>query len=59
MLTAVIVTSTATQLLALSTHLEAAGVLRTVGHAVFVIFAVVFVFGGLIGFFIGRATGRR
>jgi hypothetical protein len=55
----VIVTGTAERLLSLSTQLEAAGVMRTVGHAVFAVFAVVFVVGGLIGFFIGRATGRR
>lgn len=52
-------THTALQLLALSTHLEAAGVMRTIGHAVLGLFAVVFVVGGLIGFFIGKATGRR
>ena len=58
-LTCMIVASTATQLLTLSAHLEAAGVLRTIGHAVFGLLAVVFLIGGLVGFFIGKAFGGR
>ncbi|HEY1971717.1 MAG TPA: hypothetical protein VGH89_27425 [Pseudonocardia sp.] len=50
---------TAQHLLDLSTQLQAAGIMRTIGHAIFGFLAVVFVVGGLIGFFIGRATGRR
>jgi uncharacterized membrane protein YdjX (TVP38/TMEM64 family) len=41
----------------------AAGVLSTIGKAVFWIFAVVFIIGGLvgllIGFFVGRTVGRN
>jgi hypothetical protein len=50
---------TAQHLLDLSTQLQTAGIMRTIGHAIFGFLAVVFVVGGLIGFFIGRATGRR
>lgn len=54
-----LVAHTAQQLVDLSTHLQAAGIMRSIGHAIFGFLAVVFVVGGLIGFFIGRATGRR
>lgn len=54
-----LVASTAHQLLALSTHLEAAGIMRSIGHAIFGFLAAVFVIGGLIGFFIGKAFGGR
>lgn len=41
----------------------AAGVLGTIGKAIFWIFAVVFIIGGLvgllIGFFVGRTLGRK
>jgi membrane protein DedA with SNARE-associated domain len=41
----------------------AAGVLGTIGKAIFWIFAVVFIIGGLvgllIGFFVGRTVGRK
>ena len=41
----------------------AAGVLGTIGKAIFWIFAVVFILGGLvgllIGFFVGRTIGRK
>lgn len=53
------VASTVHQLLAMSAQLEAAGLLRTLGHAVLGVLAAVFVVGGLIGFFIGKAFGGR
>jgi hypothetical protein len=58
-LAGMVIAHTAQHLLTLSAQLEAAGVMRTIGHAIFGFLAVVFVVGGLIGFFIGRATGRR
>lgn len=47
------------QVLALQSHFEAAGVMRTIGKAIFGFLAAVFVVGGLIGFFIGKAFGGR
>lgn len=50
-------------LLAGADPLLAAGVLGTIGKAIFWIFAVVFIIGGLvgllIGFFVGRTVGRK
>lgn len=46
-------------ILALHSHLEAAGVMRTIGKAIFGFLAAVFVVGGLIGFFIGKAFGSK
>ena len=54
-----IVMHTMDQLLALHSHLEAAGVARAIGKAIFGIFAAVFIVGGLIGFFIGKSFGGR
>jgi hypothetical protein len=54
-----IVMHTMDQILALHSHLEAAGVMRTIGKAIFGLFAAIFVVGGLLGFFIGKAFGGR
>jgi hypothetical protein len=55
-----IVTHALPQVLAMTEHLEAAGgFLQTLRRAVLGFLAVVFVLGGLVGFFIGKAFGRR
>ncbi|HEX4362270.1 MAG TPA: hypothetical protein VH141_32355 [Pseudonocardia sp.] len=50
---------TANQLLALTQHVEAAGLLQTIRRAIFAFLAIVFLIGGLVGFFIGKAFGGR
>jgi hypothetical protein len=47
------------QVVALNEHIEAANFLKIVRDAVFGFLAIVFVIGGLLGFFLGRAVGRR
>jgi hypothetical protein len=47
------------QVLALTQHIEAAGLLQIVRRTIFGFLAIVFVVGGLVGFFIGKAFGRR
>lgn len=40
-------------------HVEAASLLQHVRNFILGVFAVVFFLGGLVGFFIGKAFGRR
>ena len=47
------------QVLALTQHIEAAGRLQISRRTIFGFLAIVFVVGGLVGFFIGKAFGRR
>ncbi|HEY2203399.1 MAG TPA: hypothetical protein VGH99_02825 [Pseudonocardia sp.] len=54
-----IVTHAMTDVLALTEHIQAAGFLQTLRRAVFGFLAIVFVLGGLVGFFIGKAFGSR
>ncbi|HEY4007090.1 MAG TPA: hypothetical protein VGM60_18155 [Pseudonocardia sp.] len=54
-----IVTHAMSQVLALSDHLQAAGILQTIRRAIFGFLAIIFVIGGIVGFFIGKAFGRR
>ncbi len=54
-----IVTHAMTQVLAITEHVEAANFLQIVRRTIFGFLAVVFVIGGLIGFFVGKAFGRR
>jgi hypothetical protein len=48
-----------TQLLAMSQHVEAAGFLQIIKRTVLGFLAIVFFIGGLIGFFNGKAFGKR
>jgi hypothetical protein len=47
------------QVVALNEHIDAANFLKIVRDAVLGFLAIVFVIGGLLGFFLGRAVGRR
>lgn len=47
------------QLAQVHQHLEAIDILRTARNAIVGFLAFVFVLGGLVGFFIGRAFGNR
>jgi hypothetical protein len=54
-----IVTHALPQVLAMTEHLEAASFLQVIQRTVLGFLAIVFVLGGLVGFFIGKAFGRR
>lgn len=46
-------------LLAMTDQIQAAGIMQTIRRAIFGFLAVVFFLGGLVGFFIGKAFGKR
>ncbi|AHH98055.1 hypothetical protein GCM10010174_05340 [Kutzneria viridogrisea] len=52
-------TQSVLHLSALTEHVVAANFLEVVRNAILIFLLVVFLIGGIIGFFIGRAFGRR
>jgi hypothetical protein len=54
-----LVTHVLAQIAFAADHIEAAGLLQTIRRAVLGFLLFVFLLGGLVGFFIGRAFGRR
>jgi hypothetical protein len=56
---AMIMAHALTHALALPDYVQAAGFLQTIKNAVLGFLVIVLLLGALIGFFIGRAVGRR
>lgn len=54
-----LVTHALPHVLAMTEHLEAAGILQIIRRTLLGFLAIVFLLGGLVGFFIGKAFGRR